>query len=254
MMQNNSKKPKDNGKYHLIYGLHAVTAALMNDKREHLELFVNENYRNLAEKFTSKIKKISFLDPKGFKKLYKNEKSAQAIVLKTKDFERPSLDQFIKNENSEDKSVLLALDQITDPQNIGSIMRSCALFNCKGIILAKDNAPDLTPSLFKAASGAAEVVNYFKVTNLKRSISNLKKYGYWVYGFDSSNNNQNSEINFSKKSVLVFGSEGKGLRDLVKKECDEIIKINMMPNEKFQIDSLNVSNATAIALYEFYKS
>ena len=252
-MKNNSKKPKNNGKYHIIYGLHAVTAALMNDKREHQELFVNENYLKLAEKYKSKIKKTSFLDQRDFKKLYGGEKSAQAIVLKTKDFERPTLDQFIKNENSENKSVLLALDQITDPQNIGSIMRSCALFNCKGIILAKDNAPDLTPSLFKAASGAAEIVNYFKVTNLKRSISNLKKYGYWVYGFDSSNNNQNSEINFSKKSVLVFGSEGKGIRDLVKKECDVILKINTQPDLKFQIDSLNVSNASAIALHEFYK-
>ena len=81
-----------------------------------------------------------------------------------------------QDENADDKSVLLALDQITDPQNIGSIMRSCALFNCKGIIVAKDNAPDLTPSLYKAASGAAEIVNYFRVTNLKRSISELKKY------------------------------------------------------------------------------
>ena len=71
-----------------------------------------------------------------------------------------------------DKSVLLALDQITDPQNIGSIMRSCALFNCTGIIVAKDNAPDLTPSLYKAASGAAEIVNYFKVTNLKEVFQN----------------------------------------------------------------------------------
>ena len=253
-MKNNSKKPKDKGKYQIIYGVHAVKAALLNDKRVPEELFITENYQNLAQKYHSKIKKISLLDQKGFKKLYGDNDSTQGIVLKTKDFQRPTLEQFIKNENSEDKSILLALDQVTDPQNIGSIMRSCALFNCKGIIVAKDNAPDLTPSLFKAASGAAEIVNYFKVTNLKRSISNLKKYGYWIYGFDSSDNNKKSEINFSKKSILVFGSEGKGMRDLVKKECDELIKINMQPNEKFKIDSLNVSNATTIGLYEFYKS
>ena len=150
--------------------------------------------------------------------------------------------------------MLLALDQITDPQNIGSIMRSCALFNCKGIIVAKDNAPDLTPSLYKAASGAAEIVNYFRVTNLKRSISELKKYGYWIYGFDSSKDNKSSNINFAKKSILVFGSEGKGMRDLVKKECDEIIKINIQQNKQYQIDSLNVSNAATIALYKFYNS
>ena len=133
-------------------------------------------------------------------------------------------------------------------------MRSCALFNCKGIIVAKDNAPDLTPSLYKAASGAAEVVNYFRVTNLKRSISELKKYGYWIYGFDSSNLRNSENINFTKKSILVFGSEGKGMRDLVKKECDEIIKLKMQQHKHYQIDSLNVSNAATIALYEFFKS
>ena len=254
MSKKKLKKTNNTAEFQTIYGLHAVKAALINNKREHEELFINDNHRNLAEKYQSKIRKITFLDQKDFKKKYGGENATQSIVLKTKDFERPSLDQFIKNEDLENKSVILALDQITDPQNIGSIMRSCALFNCKGIILAKDNAPDLTPSLFKAASGAAEIVNFFKVTNLKRSISDLKKFGYWLYGFDSSDNTQNSGINFSKKSVLVFGSEGKGMRDLVKKECDEIIKIDMKPNKEFEIDSLNVSNATTIALYEFYKS
>ena len=133
-------------------------------------------------------------------------------------------------------------------------MRSCALFDCKGILISKNNAPDLTPSMLKAASGAAEFVNFFKVTNLKRSISELKKSGYWVYGFDSSDNYESSNINFSKKVILVFGSEGKGIRDLVKKECDEIIKLKFQPNSKFNIESLNVSNAASIALYEFFKS
>ena len=218
------------------------------------EIIADKNYQKLADNYRSIIKKISFLDQKNLNKFYGSEKSTQGIVLITKDFERPSLDQYIKNEKLNEKSVLLALDQITDPQNIGSIMRSCALFNCGGILIAKDNAPDLTPSLFKAASGAAEIVNYFKVTNLKRSISDLKKDGYWIYGFDSSNNKKSSDLNFSKKSVLVFGSEGKGMRNLVKKECDEIVKLKTQPNTKFNIDSLNVSNATSIALYEFFKS
>ena len=254
MRKSKIKKPSNIGKNQIIYGLHAVTAALLNDKREHYELFINKNHKKLADNYSSIIKKISFLDQKDFKKLYGSEQSTQGIVLITKDFERPSLDQYIKNEKLNEKSVLLALDQITDPQNIGSIMRSCALFNCGGILIGKDNAPDLTPSLFKAASGAAEIVNYFKVTNLKRSISDLKKDGYWVYGFDSSDSQKSSDLNFSKKSVLVFGSEGKGMRDLVKKECDEIVKLKMQPNTNFNIDSLNVSNATSIALYEFFKS
>ena len=248
------QKTSNTGKIQIICGLHAVRAALLNSKRTHEELYITENNRKIAENIRSKIQKISILDQKEFKKLHGEIKSNQGIVLKTNDFERPSLQQFLKNEDKKDKSVLLALDQITDPQNIGSIMRSCALFNCTGVIVAKDNAPDLTSSLYKAASGAAEIVNYFKVTNLKRSISELKKTGYWVYGFDSSNNKNSDNINFSKKSILVFGSEAKGIRDLVKKECDEIIQLQIQKNTHYQIDSLNVSNAASIALYEFFKS
>ncbi len=126
------------------------------------------------------------------------------------------------------------------------------MFDCKGIIVAKDNSPEITSSLLKAASGAAEVVNYFRVTNLKRTLSDFKKNNYWIYGFDSSNNTK-SELEFSKKSVLVFGSEGKGMRNLIRKECDILVKIKSKPNIEYEIDSLNVSNAASIALYEFFK-
>ena len=199
MPKNKHQKSLNTGKIQIIHGMHAVRAALLNIKRAHHELHITENNHEFVRNYKSTIEKITILNQKEFKNLYGGEKSTQGIVLKTNDFERPSLQQFVKNENVNDKSVLLALDQITDPQNIGSIMRSCALFNCKGIILAKDNAPDLTPSLYKAASGAAEIVNYFRVTNLKRSISELKKYGYWAYGFDSSNSRNSGNINFAKK-------------------------------------------------------
>ncbi len=252
MPKNKPQKSLNTGKIQTIHGMHAVRAAILNTKRVHHELHITENNEEFAKNYKSTIKKITILDHKEFKKLYGGEKASQGIVLKTKDFERPSLQEFVKNED--DRSVLLVLDQITDPQNIGSIMRSCALFNCKGIIVAKDNSPNLTPSLYKAASGAAEIVNYFRVTNIKRSISELKKYGYWAYGFDSFNSRNSININFAKKSILVFGSEGKGIRDLVKKECDEIIKLKMQHNSYYQIDSLNVSNAATIALYEFFKS
>ncbi len=237
---------------HIIYGLHSVEAALLNKKRQHLELIVNENQRDFALKHNKKIRKIRVLNNKDFKKKFGTEQTTQGVVLKSQEFSKPSFNEFLKEEQINSKSVIVVLDQITDPQNIGSIMRSCAIFNCRGIVVAKDNSPELTPSLFKAASGAVEIVNYFRVTNLKRTLSDLKKNDYWIYGFDSSNNN-NTEFKFTKKTVLVFGSEGKGIRDLVKKECDILIKLKSEPNLEFKIDSLNVSNATAIALYEFYQ-
>ena len=247
-----SKNQDKTQKNQVIFGIHSVKAALLNEKREHNELILQENISFPLDKFKSRVKKIKFLDQKTFKKLYGNQQSTQGIVLKTQDFLKPSFEEFLENENKKSKSIILVLDQITDPQNIGSIMRSCALFNCNGIIVSKDNSPELTPSLLKAASGAVELVNYFKVVNLRRSLLNLKKNGYWIYGFDSSSKSKSS-FNFEKKSVLVFGSEGKGIRDLIKRECDVLIKLKMEKISNFEIDSLNVSNATSIALHEFYK-
>ena len=252
MPKKNLKKQGKIQKNQVIFGFHSVKAALLNEKRVHNELILQENISFPIENFKSKIKNIKYIEQKEFKKIYGNDQSTQGIVLKTEEFHRPSLEEFLQNEKKNPKSVIIVLDQITDPQNIGSIMRSCALFNCKAIVVSKDNSPELTPSLLKAASGAAEVVNYFKVINLRRSLLEFKKLGYWIYGFDSSKNNT-SILNFEKKSVLVFGSEAKGIRDLIKRECDFFVKIEMENITKFQIDSLNVSNATSIALHEFYK-
>ncbi len=253
MIKKNPKNPNKINKNQLIFGNHSVEAALLNDKRTHNELILHENTSFPIEKYKSKIKKVKFLDHKQFKKQYGNQQSTQGIVLKTSEHGGLSLKEFLKIEKKHPKSVIIVLDQITDPQNIGSIMRSCALFNCNAIVVAKDNSPELTPALLKVASGAAELVNYIKVTNLRRSLLDLKKNGYWVYCFDSSDNNT-SEINFENKSVLVFGSEGNGIRDLIKKECDIFIKLKTKSIKKYKIDSLNVSNATAIALHEFYKN
>ncbi|MDC0044335.1 hypothetical protein OAI96_00240, partial [Pelagibacteraceae bacterium] len=120
MPKNKPQKSLNTGKIQTIHGMHAVRAALLNTKRVNHELHITENNHEFAKHYKSVIKKITILDQKEFKKLYGGEKSSQGVVLKTNDFERPSLQQFVKNEKAEDKSVLLALDQITDPQNIGS--------------------------------------------------------------------------------------------------------------------------------------
>ena len=146
------------------------------------------------------------------------------------------------------------LDQVTDPQNIGSIMRSCALFNCNTLIVAKDHAPNITPALSKSASGAAEIVDYVKVVNLKRTLEDLKKLGYWIYGLDNSQKTSLKEINLPKKCALVLGSESKGIRNLNKKNCDSLFSLPSKTNKFYEIDSLNVSNACAVALYEHFKT
>ena len=132
-------------------------------------------------------------------------------------------------------------------------MRSCALFNCNTILVSKNNSPNITSSMAKTASGALEIVNYIKVTNLSRTIQKFKKNNFWIIGFDNLTNYSNNMTKLPKKCLLVFGAEGKGLRNLTKKECDQIIKIPINSDNQYGIESLNVANACTIALYEHFK-
>ena len=168
-----NNKPNKNQGIHTIFGQHSVRSALQNDKREHIELIISKYQMNFAKKYESKIQKITILTQKEFTRRFGNENTTQGVVLKTKDLTWPGLEEFVKVESKKSKSVILILDQVTDPQNIGSIMRSCALFDCAGIIVGKDNSPELTSSLYKSASGAAEIVNYIRVTNIRLSLIHI---------------------------------------------------------------------------------
>jgi len=249
---NNFKKNEKNKVFQEIFGTHAVTAALENPNRQLFELNILKKHSNLAIKYQNKLKGINVFNSKDFYKKFGNENLNQGIVLKCSFLKQKTLEEFLITENEYLNSLILILDQITDPQNIGSIMRSCALFNCRGIIVSKTNSPEITSTIIKSASGAVETVDFISVTNLHRSIKILKKKGYWVYGLDSAKENKKIRDIISPKTVFIFGSEGKGIRDLVKKACDDIISLPFKPNTKYKIDSLNVSNAASIALYEYY--
>ena len=246
-------KSSKNQEIQEIYGFHSVIAALENSNRKHIKLSIIEKYSYLATRYRNKVPEIKIIDQKEMSKIYGRENTYQGIVLESYSINQIDFEQLILNEKIKEKSILIILDQIKDPQNIGSIMRSCALFGCCNIITSKDNSPDITSSLIKSASGAAEIVNYIKVVNIKRSISKLKNIGYWIFAFDKSNKFKVIEKSISKKSVFVFGSEDKGIRKQIKKECDEVLHLKSNPNKKFGIDSLNVSNAASIALYEYFK-
>mgnify|MGYP001187053558 FL=1 len=237
-----------------IFGKHAVYAAIKNTNRKHQTLYFTKNHRaSLDHQINKLIPEIKELQNVEMNKIFGSEKNHQGIVLKTSKIEQPSLQNIISNSKKKQSDVIVILDQVTDPINIGSIMRSCALFNCDSIIVSKDNAPDITGNMAKAASGALEITNYISVVNLSRAINLLKKNDFWIYGFDSNSSKTNFEFNLPKKCVFIFGSEGKGLRNLTKKKCDELIELKIKPQKKFKIDSLNVSNACSIALFEHYK-
>ena len=186
-------------------------------------------------------------------KLFGSESTHQGIVLTTSNLVQPSLDEILNESKNKKNDVVVMLDQVTDPNNIGSMIRSSSLFNCKSIIVSKNNSPEITPSMTKAASGALEIVNYIKVTNLFRAIEKFKKNNFWVFGLDNNVDNFNNNFEIPKKCLFVFGSEGKGLRQLTRKKCDRIISIPIKSNLEFKVESLNVSNACSIILYEHYK-
>ena len=159
-----------------IFGKHAVYAAIKNTKRKHQKLYFTKNHREaLDNEITKLIPEIKELQNIEMNKMFGTEKNHQGIVLKTSKIEQPSLQNIISNSKNKQSDVIIILDQVTDPINIGSIMRSCALFNCDTIIVSKDNAPDITGNMAKAASGALEVTNYITVVNLSRAINQLKK-------------------------------------------------------------------------------
>ena len=161
-MKKKYKKSRKNKDFIEIFGFHAVNAALKNTKRIHQKLIISKNLRDKfdnLEHLKSKVNEVIFIHNNEFNKIYGNEKNHQGIILKTSKLKQPNIDEIIIKSKDKKSELVIMLDQVTDPQNIGSIMRSCAFFNCHTIVVSKNKAPDITPSMIKAASGAIEIVN-----------------------------------------------------------------------------------------------
>lgn len=156
---------------------------------------------------------------------------------------------FCKSLKEGDSALVLALDEITDPHNLGAILRSADQFSASLIIVPERRSASANETVIRISSGAAQYVTMSTVTNLARELDVLKDYGFWVYGADM--NGENSyETKFSKRSVIVMGSEGSGMRALVRTKCDHMLSIPMTGH----IDSLNVSVAAGILMYEYRRS
>lgn len=147
--------------------------------------------------------------------------------------------------------LVVALDQVSNPQNLATIIRSAAFFGAESIILLENRSVDISPTANRVAVGGAEFVKIFKVINLARSLDTLKKLGFWVYGLDERGKKTLAQTNFSEKAVFVFGAEGEGLRLRTNKFCDELVRI---PGGRPGLESLNVGVATAVALAEFFRN
>ena len=231
-----------------IIGQHAVIEALKNPKRKVLRVFLTEeSKKNIHQKSPKKNLlndvKVYFKTKKELDK-YSNKENLlhQGYVAEIEHFERPVLKDYIKEKNN---LTLACLDGVTDPRNIGSLIRSAAAFNIDGIIIKERNFPSESKLMFKAASGAIEYINIFEVSNINSTLKNLKDKNFWVYGFDGNGKKNFNEIEWKGNNVLLFGSEGAGMHQHTSKYADFLVKINI--NKK--IESLNISNSAAIVFH-----
>jgi 23S rRNA (guanosine2251-2'-O)-methyltransferase len=149
-----------------------------------------------------------------------------------------------------DASVVLALDQISDPQNLGTILRSAAFFRVDAALVLKNRAAEVSPLVARVAVGGAELVSTFRITNLARSLQILKSFGFWIYGLDERGERTLAQTEFDAKTVLVVGAEGEGLRQRTRGECDALVRI---PGGQTGLESLNAGVATAVALAEVFR-
>jgi predicted rRNA methylase len=235
----------------IVYGRNVIRELLKVNRNKIKKIYVLQNRKGIDE-ILNDIKcyeiKIDIIEENLMRKLTNTDKN-QGIAAEIEDVRTLNLKEFLEKNKDADKLVICMLDEIEDTHNIGAIIRSCEIFGISGIILPqKRNAP-LNETVYKVSSGAIFYLDIIEVNNLNYALRQLKNCGFWIYGFDINGNKFLNETEFDKKSVLVFGNENRGLRYLIKRNCDFLVKIK----QKGKIDSLNVSNAAAIAFYEVMK-
>ena len=231
-----------------IIGQHAVIEALRNPKRKVLRIFLTEeSKKNIHKKSPNKNLlddvKVYFKTKKELDKYSTRENlQHQGYVAEVEHIQKPILKEYIKEKND---ITLICLDGVTDPRNIGSLIRSAASFNIDGVIIKERNFPSESKLMYKAASGAIEYINIFEVSNINSTLKNLKEKNFWVYGFDGNGKEDFTDIEWKGNNILLFGSEGSGMHKHTSKYADFLVKIEI--NEK--IESLNISNSAAIVFH-----
>ena len=231
-----------------IVGQHAVIEALRNPKRKVLRVFLTEESKKNIHKKNPKRNilenvKVYFKTKKELDKYSTKENILhQGYVAEIEHLEKPILKEFIKDKNN---ITLACLDGVTDPRNIGSLIRSATSFNIDGIIIKERNFPRESKLMYKASSGTIEYMNIFEVSNINSTLKNLKDKNFWVYGFDGNGDKDFTSIEWKGNNILLFGSEGFGMHKHTSKYADFLVKIDI--NNK--VESLNVSNSAAIVFH-----
>lgn len=225
----------------LVYGKNVALSFLEESKNVRKAIlqegFADEKILSLLHK-----KKISteYVDKTKISELASG--NHQGIILDVEDFRYSDLDDIITSDNS----IIVLLDHLEDPHNLGAIIRTSEAAGVSGIIIPKDRSVSVNSTVMKTSVGAVNNIPICMVTNLKQTLDRLKKEGYWVVGTDMTNSVDYRNLDYKGKVVLVIGNEGSGISNLIKKECDFMAKIPMYG----KVNSLNASVAAAIMIYE----
>ncbi|MBS0251451.1 MAG: 23S rRNA (guanosine(2251)-2'-O)-methyltransferase RlmB [Proteobacteria bacterium] len=226
-----------------LFGLHPVEAALKNPNRRILRLLLTENAeRRIREAVGEIVPPVEHVSPRDLDSLLGPDTVHQGAALETEPLPEPDWHDLAASANGRP---LIVLDQVTDPHNVGAILRSSAVFGASGLVMTRRHSPPLNGVLAKSASGALELIPVALVANLARALDELKAVGFAVVGLDGQGEQTIEALDWSKPTALVMGSEGKGLRELTRKTCDCLARITTDD----ALASLNVSNAAAIALH-----
>lgn len=241
-----------------LYGRHAVAAALANPERRWRRLVILAGAETEAAAlvadarapFAGMGEAIGVLDRAGFNLLLPEGAVHQGWALEVLPLEAPDLDDVLRAAAMKGgRSVIVVLDQVGDPHNVGAVLRSAAAFGAVAVIVAEHGAPPVTGTLAKAASGALDSMALVYVVNVARALDRLKEAGYWCCGLAADAPAALAALDLGPRAALVLGSEGGGLRRLVRERCDYLARLPTRPEQP----SLNVSNAAAIALYELVR-
>ena len=236
---NNSRLNKGSGGL-WFYGRHAVVAAIKNPNREIKRILATKSGREILEKEVGKKLDVQIVDAQQVMQYTPEGMPNQGIVAQVGALKQKALCDI------ENARLIMILDHVTDPHNIGAILRSCGAFGADGVVVHEHHCPDETGTMAKSASGALEIVPLIKVGNLSKTIDELKGDGFWIVGMDGKSDMNLKDVPVYEKIAIVMGAEGKGLRRLTAEQCDVLAKLPI----KRTVESLNVSNAAAIALYE----
>ncbi len=237
----------------ILYGIHPVSEAIKAGRRKVYEVYIakGKNTKRLAD--ITLLSESMKIPVKTVERNYLEEISGsafnQGIGAKVSNYPLFPFDDILNKTKPENKDFFLLLDNIVDPQNLGSLVRAALCAGVAGIVITKDRSAFPTPSVSKASAGALEHAFLSVVTNMVYAIKEIKKNGIWVVGMDATADMPVYSCDLSCPIALVIGSEGKGIRPLVKENCDFLVSIP----QKSCVSSLNASAAGAVAMYEAFR-